>query len=92
MNRNPNWFHKFLLRWIFKLVVKQGHNSGIREIYRALYVAHQREFTEDCNESIAIFMHDVLTNAIAYEDNEAKIRGTEFMIEVAKNFQKKYFN
>ncbi len=78
MKTNPNWFHKILLKWIFNKVVKQGNASGIREIYRELFKVHQIEFTEDNNESIGSYMHEILSNAVSLESIEAKIKESHY--------------
>lgn len=95
MKRTPTKFHKFLLRWIFKLVVKQGNECGIREIYRELYKAHQKVFTEDSNQNIEGYMHEILTNAVALETVDAKIKeafyreqqGLKYINEKYKDFK-----
>jgi len=46
----------FLLRWILDRFVKQGHLHLMRPFYRELYLAHEREFTEDSASALRGFV------------------------------------
>ena len=67
--------YHFLLRYIFSKIVKQGNNRGIADIYRLLYLAHEKEFTEDGN--CKLFMIEIMDKAIELEQINRKIKINE---------------
>ena len=81
MSVKYKWYHRLLIRHIFKKFVCQGYQHIVCEILRELFVAHQQAYTEDGNLSLRNYIVETLDLAIEKESIERKIEANNNAIK-----------
>ena len=69
-----NRFHKFILRWLFKKLVKQGYSTyNTSEVFKELIAAHQNYYKENSLYEIGIVMEENLKNTLKLVEIDEKL-------------------
>ena len=69
-----NRFHKFILRWLFKKLVKQGYSQyNTNEVFKELISAHLNYYKESSLCEIGIVMEEILKNTLKIVEIDEKL-------------------